>query len=161
MSSRTLSYLSDEATQEENVADVLTPALTVVPEQGELLRLLNNVPTGAADGLPIFADFRDSNGNPLSTSTTLILRAVRPGMDEPTAVSVAETNIAPWNRLDIGEQRNEENIDAVKVELKGDRVNIRDKDVLRVDLDGPDVIDWTQSELYFARKGVTRESYQG
>ena len=161
MSSRTLSYLSEEATQEQNTADVLTPALVIQPENGELLRFLNDVPTGDSDGLPIFADFRDSNGNPLNTSTTLLLRAIRPGMDEPTAVSVAQTNIAPWNRLDIGDQRNEENIDAVKVELKGDRVNIRDKDILRVDLEGPDVIDWTNSEFYFARKGVTREAYQG
>jgi hypothetical protein len=161
MSTKSLSYLSDIVTQEQNRTGITSPILVVDPDDGTLIRLLNDHPTADSEGLPIFADFRDGGDNPLPTDTKLILRAVRPTDDEPTAVSVAETNIAPWNNLSVAEQRNEENIDAVTIELKGDRINIRDKDILRVELDSAAQVDWTNSQFYFARKSIRELDFDG
>lgn len=162
MSQASLSHLSDIATQEQNAPGTPTPILTVSPDEGTLLKLHQaRVRSGDNPGLPLFGDFRDANGNPLSTDTKLILTAIRPTDDTPVAVSVAEKNIAPWNTLSVKEQRNEENIDSVKLELKGSTINIRDKDILRVDMESPDQIDWAESELYFARNGVTEHPFEG
>jgi hypothetical protein len=161
MSQRSLSHLSDDVTQEQNTTGIPTPILTLDPEDGTMVRLHNKVSTGDAPGLPIFAKFRDGSGNDLATDTTLILRAIRPTDDSPVAVSVAEKNIAAWNNLSTAKQRNEENIDAVKIELKGERINIRDKDILQVAIDSPDQIDWANSEFYVARQGVTEHPFEG
>lgn len=158
---KSLSHLSDVATQETNVAGVTTPILTVQPDDGTMLRFRNRVPTGDAPGLAVIADFRDSNNNPLPADTSLVLRVLRPTDDEPVAVSVEEDNIAAWNGLTTAEQRNEENIDSVKVELKGSAVNIRDKDVLRFEMNGSAQIDWSNSELYVVRSGVEQTSFEG
>lgn len=161
MAQKSVSHLADEAVQATNAVGILTPILEIEPEDGTLLRLLNRVSNGDAPGLPIYADLRDSNDAPLPTDTTLILRAVRPTDDDPTAVSVAEKHIAPWNDLTTAEQRDEDNIDSVKIELVGDRVNIRDKDVLRVDIESSAEIDWSNSEFYFAREGVEEHPFEG
>jgi hypothetical protein len=161
MAGKSLSHLSDIATQKTNVAGVTTPILEVQPDNGTLLKLLNYVSTGAAEGLPLIGKFRDSNGNEFPTDTTVIFEVERPTDDEATAVSVAEDNIAAWNGLSTQEQRNEENIDSVKVELQGSAVNIRDKDVLTVEVDSSAQIDWSQSELYFMREAVREEAYDG
>jgi len=161
MSGKSLSNLSSEATEEQNTTGVTTPILTVDPDDGTMIRLLNMVDTGSGEGLPLIGDLRDSNDNQISTNSELVLRAVRPTDDEPVAISVKEDNIAALNQLTVQEQRNEENIDSVKLELKGDRINIRDKDVLRVELNSPDVVDWSNSELYFYRQGVEEVSFSG
>lgn len=156
-----VNYLSDVATQKQNTAGVLTPILEVKPDNGTLLKFLNRVSTGDAPGLPIIAKLKDSNGNDLPADTELILRVVRPTDDSPVAVSVAEDNIAPWNGMSTSEQRNSENIDAVKIDLKGQSVNVRDKDVLRVEVDSSAQIDWANSELYVVREGVQELPFEG
>jgi len=161
MSQKSLSNLSEIATEETNSTGELTPILTVDPTSGTRLALSNSVSTGSAAGLPIFAAFKDSNDNDLPTDTTLILRVVRPTDDSPVAVATAEDNIGAFNALSIAEQRNEENIDSVKLELKGQTVNIRDKDILRVELESSTQIDWSNSELYFAREGVEELPFEG
>jgi len=161
MSSKSLNYLSSEATQETNTTGVTTPILTVDPDDGTLIKLLNRVETGAGEGLPIFADLRDSSDNPLPTSTDMVLRVKRPTDDEPVAVSVKEDNIATYNQLTISEQRNTDNIDAVKHELKGPAINIRDKDVLRFEIESSVQIDWSNSELYVYRQGVQELAFDG
>jgi len=161
MSRKQLSHLSDEATQETNVAGVTTPILTATPDQGTLFRLLAAVSMGKAAGLPIYMDLRDGNDDPLPVDTTFILRVKRPTDDEPTAVSVKEDNIASWNNLSVAEQRNEDNVDAVKIELKGDRVNVRDKDTLRFEVESSAQIDWSNSELYVEREGVIEQPFDG
>lgn len=158
---KSLSHLSSESTQQTNTTGVTTPILEVDPDSGTLIRLLNKVETGEEVGLPIFAKFQDTNGNNLPTDTKFILRVLRPTDDEPTPVAVAEDNIAPWNGLTTQEQRNEENIDSVKIRLKGDRVNVRDKDTLRVEVNSSAAIDWANSELYFARAGVQERPFEG
>jgi hypothetical protein len=162
MSRKQLSHLSDEATQQTNTTGVTTSILDISPDQGVLFALLQaGVKTGAEVGLPIFADLRDSNDDPLPVDTALMLCVDRPTDDEPVPVSVKEDNIAAWNGLSVSEQRNEENIDSVKINIKGGRVNVRDKDSLQVALDGSTQIDWSNSELYFAREGVEEESFDG
>lgn len=158
---KSLSHLSSEATQKTNTTGVTTPILEVDPDSGTLIRLLNKVSTGEAPGLPVIAKLQDTNGNDLPTDTKLILRVLRPTDDEPQPVSVAEDNIAAWNGLTTAEQRNEENIDSVKLRLKGDRINIRDKDTLRVEVDSSTAIDWANSELYFVREGVQERPFEG
>ena len=161
MARKQLSHLSDEATQENNTAGVTTPILTATPDQGTAFRLLAAVSVGKAAGLPIYFDLRDSNDDPLPVDTSFVLRVLRPTDDEPVTVSVKEDNIAPWNNLSVAEQRNEDNVDAVKIELKGDRVNVRDKDTLRFELESSVVIDWSNSELYVEREGVIEQPFDG
>lgn len=153
---KSISHLAgqEETTQETNTADVLTPILSIDPTNGVFLQFHNRVSQGRAPGLPIIMDLRDSSNNAISVDSTLILRVERPEDDEPTAVSVAEKNLAAWDDLTTAEQRDEDNIDAVKVELKSENVNVRDKDTMTVDLNSPDVVDWSNSELFFVREGV-------
>jgi len=161
MAQKTVSNLSDIATEETNATGELTPILTIDPDNGTRLRLSNNVPMGSSEGLPIYAKLQDSNGDDLPTDTSLILRAVRPTDDSPVAVSTAEDNIAVWNQLSVADQRDEDNIDSVKIELSGSSVNIRDKDELRVEIESSVEIDWSNSELYFARQAVEELPFEG
>lgn len=158
---KSLSHLSDEVTKQTNVAGVTTPILGVQPEDGTMLRLLNGVSTGDAAGLPVIQKLHDSNGNDLPTDTEYIFRVERPTDDEPISVSVKEDNIAAWNGLSTSEQRNEENIDAVKIELKGQTINVRDKDVLTVEINSSAQIDWSNSEWYLVREGVEERPFEG
>ena len=158
---KSISHLSEETTQQTNVAGQTTPILEIDPTNGTLLRFRNRAPQGKSKGIPVIADLNDANGNSLPADTELIFRVDRPTDDEPVSVSVKEDNIAPWNGLSTSEQRNEENIDAVKVQLKGAAVNIRDKDTLRVEVNSSAEIDWSQSELYFVREAVEELPFEG
>jgi len=158
---KSLSHLSSIATQQTNTTGETTPILEFDPNDGTLIRLLNQVETGSAEGLPIIAKFKDSAGNDLPADTKLIFRVLRPTDDEPVSVSVAEDNIAAWNGLSTAEQRNEENIDAVKIELQGDRINVRDKDTLRVEINSSEQIDWSNAEFYLVREGVEELPFEG
>jgi hypothetical protein len=165
--SKSLSYLSDIATQNTNTTGTTTPILTIDPTNGTLIRLLNMVATGSAAGLPLFMDLNDSGDNDLPSDTEFVLQVERPTDDEPITVSRKEDNIAAWNGLTISEQRNEENIDSAKIMLRGDgqpaerQVNIRDKDVLYVSINSSAQIDWSNSELYFANEAVQELPFSG
>jgi len=151
---KSLSHLSSEASQKTNVPGETTPILTFEPDNGTVLRLLNRVSQGSAAGIPVFMDLNNYGGGDLPTDTKMIFRVLRPTDDEPIAVSVAEYNIAPFNSLTTSQQRNSDNIDSVKVELKADRVNVRDSDELRVEINSSQEIRWGYSEFYFARAAV-------
>lgn len=157
---RSVSHLSSVTTQETNSTGQLTPILEINPENGTLLKFLNRVSQGRAEGIPVIQDLRDANDNPLPTDTEYLFRVVRPTDDSPVAVSVKEPNIASWNSLSTAEQRNEDNIDSTKVELKGN-INVRDKDVLRVEVNSSAQIDWSNSELYFIREAVQELPFDG
>jgi hypothetical protein len=145
MAKKSLSHLSDIATQETNTTGVTTPILTVDPTDGTRLRFLQMVLGGV--GLPVHMDLRDSADNALPDDTELIFRVDLPTSDEPIAVSVRQDNIAAWNKLIVSEQQNEENRDAVRVELKDDIVNVRYKDTFRIEVNSSAQIDWSNSEL--------------
>jgi len=161
MAGKSLSHLSAIATQETNTPGVTTSILSVEPEQGTMLKLRNYVSTGAAEGLPLIAKLKDQNGNDLPADTELVLRVERPTDDEPVTVSIKADNIAPWNGLSTSEQRNEENIDAVKVELQGSAVNVTHNDILTVEVNSSAKIDWANSELYFLREAVREKPFDG
>lgn len=158
---KSISHLSDEATQVQNDTGVTTPILEVDPTNGTMLKLLNRISTGDAKGLAIIMKLKDSNDDLLPTDTEFILRVFRPTDDEPSPVSIKEDNISPWNGLSTSEQRNEENIDSVKHVLKGDAINIRDKDTLRFEINSSAQIDWSNSELYVVREGVEELPFEG
>lgn len=102
----------------------------------------------------MIADLRDSGDTALPVDTEIILRVERAEDDEPNAVSVAEGNISAWNDLTTKEQRDSDNIDAVKIELLDSNVNVRDSDTFSVDIVSSTAIDWSNSELYFVREAV-------
>ena len=161
MAGKSLSNISSEATEVTNTTGVTTPILEVDPDDGTLIRLLNMVDTGSGVGLPLIADLRDSNDNQLPTDTELVLRVVRPTDDEPVAVSIKEDNISAYNQLTVSEQRDNDNIDSVKHELKGTAINIRDRDTLRVEVNSSAQLDWSNSEMYFYRQGVEQHPFEG
>jgi len=161
MTGKSLNHLSSEATQVTNQTGIQDAILEIEPDDGTLISLFNNVDTGDGEGLPIFADLRDSSDNQLATSTDIVLTVERPTDDQPVTVSVKEDNIASYNQLTVSEQRNEENIDSVKHELRGDKINIRYTDVLNVEIDAASAIDWSNSELYFYRQGVEQSPFSG
>lgn len=158
---KSLSHLSTEATQQTNVTGTLTPILQITPDNGVYLQFHNRVSQGSSQGLPVFMDLRDSGDNPMPTDTEVLFRVERPEDDDPSAVSVREYNIAAWNQLAIGDQRDKDNIDAVKFELTSRRINVRDDDVLTMEVDSSAQVDWSNSELYFAREGVEELPAQG
>jgi hypothetical protein len=69
-------------------------------------------------------------------------------------VSVEEDNISTYINKTVAEQQNVDNIDAVKHELQGKAVNIRDVDDLAVEINSSAQIDWSNSSLYVERSGV-------
>ena len=75
---RNLNHNSSIVELKENKADELTPIMMVNPENGTMIQLLNEVPQGAAMGLPIYAELYDEDGDPLPTDTTLVLTAKQP-----------------------------------------------------------------------------------
>lgn len=158
---KSISHLSDVATQRTNTTGTTTPVLEVNPEDGTKLKLHNRISTGEAPGLAVIMKLQDSNGDDLPADTEVILQAERPTDDQPVAVSVKEDNIAAWNGLSTADQRNEENIDSVKIVLVGGAVNIRDKDVLYVSVNSSAQIDWSNSEFYIVREGVEELPYEG
>lgn len=161
MAGKSVSHLSDVVPQATNTAGVETEILEIVPDDGTMLRFLNRVSTGAAEGIPVFADFRDSNGDPLPADTSVVITAQRPTDDKPVQVSMQEDNIAAWNQLTTAEQRNEENIDAVKIGLKAGAIQVRDRDTLFVEIESADEIDWSNSEFYVVRSGVEEAPFEG
>jgi hypothetical protein len=158
---KSLSHLSDEVTQLTNKTGITDDILEINPGDGTLLRFLNRISTGDAEGLAIIQKLKDGAGNDLPADTEYILRVERPTDDGKVAVSVKEDNIAAWNGLSTSEQRNEENIDAVKIELNGAAVNVRDKDKLYVSVNSSAQIDWANSEWYVVREGVEELPFEG
>ncbi|MUV87796.1 hypothetical protein GJ631_14860 [Natronomonas sp. CBA1123] len=156
-----ITHLSQYATQQQNTTGELTPILTFSPEDGTAEQIRHAVNKGDESGVPIYFDLRDGSGNPLPNDTEVLLRVDVPSKEQPVVVSERLKNIAAWNALDMREQRNEENIDAVKVDLKGKVINVRYFDSLRVDVVSSEQVDWSNSELYVDGKATRTVSYEG
>lgn len=155
-----VTHLSSEATQQTNATGQLTPILEFDPEEGTVLQIRNRVAKGKESGVPIYMDLRDAADNPLPDDTEVMLRVDVPSRDQPVQVSERLRNIAGYNALSMTEQRNEENIDATKVELQGGVINVRHFDKLRVDVVSSAQIDWSNSELYVDSKATRTVPYQ-
>jgi hypothetical protein len=140
----------------------MTPILEVDPENGTFLTFMNRVDIGTAEGLPVFMKlYSDAAGTTeLPNDTKVQLLAKKAGDTRYRPVSVEESSLSSWRENSISGQRNEENVDSVKLELQtpdgadASRVNIRDIDQLAVAVESSAQIDWTASEIYFYRNGV-------
>ena len=148
-----LSHLSDVAEQKENTPDVRTPILKIKPEDGTKLVFKNRLPVGSAPGLALYADLQSSSGQ-LPVDTEVVLEAKEAGDNEFSTVSEVVGDISSYNNQSIQDQRSDDNVDSVKVELDGREVHVRDIDTFRVSIDSSEVIDWSSSSLYFDRRGV-------
>lgn len=156
-----VSHLSSESTQQNNTTGQLTSVLDHDPEEGTALQIKNRVAKGSEAGVPVFMDLRDSNDNALPNDTEVILRVDVPSKEQPVVVSEKIRNIAAWNSLSMTQQRNEENIDAVKIELQGEVVTVRHFDTLSVDVESSAQVDWSNSELYVDGKATRVIPFQG
>lgn len=152
---KALNHLSDEASQVTNTTGVMTPVLEIDPEDGRVLHLLNHVPVGSGPGLPVYMKlYSDASGTQMPNDTQVQLMAKPSGESQYKPVSVIEDSFSAWRENSIADQRNEENVNAVKIELEGERVNIRDIDTLALAVNASAQIDWTDSEVYFEKTGV-------
>lgn len=152
-----LSNISDIATQEQNTTGTMTPILTIGPEDGTFLKIVNRVARGDEIGVPIYAGLLDSGGNPLPDDTRMALRFEAPADDGPTVVSVPLENIRAYNDLSIQEQQNEEYVDRVKHQIKGEALGVRDVDKMEVAIESSAQIDWSQTgtRMEFEPSAVT------
>jgi hypothetical protein len=154
-----ITHLSQYATQRTNTAGKREPILEYQPENGTVAQIKNAVAKGREAGVPIYFKFRGANGNPLPDDTEVLLRVDVPSKTEPLVVSEKLKNISSWNAISIGDQRNEENIDQLKLELEGRVINIRHFDTLTVELKSSAVIDWANSEFYVDGKATRTVPY--
>ncbi|WBE14030.1 major capsid protein PB7 [Saline Natrinema sp. J7-1 virus 1] len=154
---RNINHNSDIVELQENTPGDLTPIMTIVPEEGTMIQIQNRVPQGSAVGLPIYADPRDANGDPLPVDTSLVLTAKQPGDPRRTPVSLEVDNISTFLNKTISEQQSTDHVDATKIELRGRAVNVRDIDELAVEINSSRSIDWSNSKLYFERAGVAEK----
>jgi len=161
MAGKSLSHLSDVATQKTNTTGVMTPILEIDPTDGTMLTFLNRVDVGTAEGLPLFMKlYQDASGTEMPNDTEVQLLAKRPEDSRYQPVSVVEGTLSVWRENSISEQRNEDILDQAKLELQSPdgqdaaKVNVRDVDSFAVAVDSSKQIDWTDSELYFYRGGV-------
>lgn len=153
---KSLHHNSDVASQKTNITGVMTPILEIDPTDGTMLTFLNRVDVGSAEGIPVFMKlYSDSGGTTeLPNDTEVQLLAKRAEDDRYQAVSLLEDTLSAWRENSIADQRNSDNVDAAKIELKGEKVNVRDVDKFAVGVNASAQIDWTKSELYFYRGGV-------
>ena len=149
---------SDIVTEMQNTPGVMTPILEISPEDGTTLVIENFVQRGdQTRGVPVFAEFFDSNGDPLPKGTEVKITFEGPADDDRQTVSVPRKNIRPYNGLSIQDQQNEEYIDRVKHVLKGKALVIEDVDTAYVEIESSAQVDWSQgSRLQFA-EAATRE----
>jgi len=158
---------SEEVTTHQNAtaSPEATPILEIEADQGQFLRFLNQVAKGDEVGLPVYGDFRDANGDPLPINTTLYWAVKPAGHTNKLSVSEVLRSIDQYHTLTITEQRNTDNIDAVKHTLQAPEstpnggqpiphVDVRDIDSLYLMADSPAQIDWAQSKLYVDSNAV-------
>ena len=159
-----LSNAHEYATEETNTTGVLSPILTISPEDGVGLEILGMIAKGKERGFPIYGQFKDGSDDFLPEDTTFAVQYEAPGMDDARTVTHPLDHIRPYNALTLNEQQDEEKIDAVKHVLKNTdqalqegevpTVGIRDIDELRIVVNASSQIDWSNSRLYIDRNAV-------
>ncbi|TKX86207.1 hypothetical protein EXE43_09565 [Halorubrum sp. SS5] len=143
-----LSNISESATERTNTPGEVTPILEFSPGDGLYYEIMNRAARGSAPGIPIYAILRDSNNDPLPLDTTLRFQYEAPSDSQPSTVSEVRDNIQPFRNLSIQQQQDEEFVDAVKIELLGSVLRVRDIDSLYLSADSSEQIDWSNSQLY-------------
>jgi len=160
-----------EVEVQENVPGVMTPILTVQPDRGHWLRFLNDVAKGSEDGIPLYIDLVDTNGDPMPATTQLVLKARGSQMTEAVKVSELLRTISYYNQHSIKEQRNEEVVDGAKIELEwpensqktGARphVDITDLEELQLCALSPQVVDPGAFTVHFDTNAVEEYAKEG
>ena len=157
---------SDLVSTHENVAGVMTKVLSVKPDRGTFLRILNRVAKGDMQGLPLYMTLLDAGGVALPTNTKVEIRAKLAGMDQAVKISERKSNISFYNTNSLTVQRNEDNVDGAKIVLTSPEVggngaprqsvDIRDIDEFQICIQSASVIDWaTHSELFVESNAVS------
>jgi hypothetical protein len=155
---RPLSNVSGEASTDTNVTGQMDPVLSWSPTDGLAWRIAAAVAKGSDVGIPVFADLRDSNDDPLPQDTDASLQFERPTDDDRTTVTDPFRNIRPYNDLSVKNQQNEEYIDQIKHVLRGNELVVRDIDTLYVSINSSQQIDWSNSRLTISEKAVNEVS---
>jgi hypothetical protein len=146
---------SNYVTTEVNTTGQSDAVLTIQPEDGVGLILVNRVDVGQKErGIPIYMDLRDSNDDPLPLDTEVEIAYEAPTDDSPQVVSYPLSNISTYRKKTISEQQDAENVDAVKVELKSSELRVRDIDQAFIRLNSSAQIDHSNSEIYIDADGV-------
>lgn len=161
---RQLSNVSDEANEVQNTTGQFDPILEIQPDRGLALVILGMVNSGDEVGIPIYADLRDSNDDPLPVDSGLRLEFEAKSDDSRTVISHGFENILNYINRGIAEQQNEEYVDSVKHKLKNSdaalannripQVEITHTDTLYVTVKSDTEVDWTNSRIYFDRNAV-------
>jgi len=153
-----LSNIHEYATELTNDTGDTDPILEISPDSGLFLTIVNMVVRGSGEGIPVYADLRDSNDDQLPIGTSIRFQYEAPGDSDRTTVSDVRDNIQPWNNLSISQQQDEEFVDSVKIPLEGgpgQQINVRDIDSFYVTIESSAQIDWSNSQLYIEGNAVT------
>lgn len=160
MTGKSLSNISDEATELVNTVGVLDPILRISPEDGLVLQLLNQVAVGDELGIPISAKLRSAQGTQLPRGTDLAIGYKQPGDDSFSVVSEVQDNIEVFRLLDLTEQRETDKIDQTKLRLKENapRLTAAEYDEILVLVESSEQINWDYSRLQFNPAAVNELS---
>ncbi|MFC6952231.1 hypothetical protein [Halorubellus litoreus] len=149
---------SEYVTTATNDTGNFSPVLEISPDDGVGLILRNSVAVGQKlVGFPVYADLRDSNGDPLPNNTRVALAYESPTDNQWQIVSVPLANIRSFNEKSITDQQKKDNVDSVKLELEaqgtpeqkaGQTLEIRDIDTAYVLVESSVQIDHSKSEIY-------------
>lgn len=156
---------ADGVTTQANDTGHMTPILTLEPDQGTWIRILNSVSQGVKAGLPLFLDLKDTNGDDLPSNTRLVFRVKRAGMTRAVEVSKELKSIAFWNMKDINTQQDKDQIDNTKLELAypeasgqqnaaRSHVDVRDIDEFQVCIESTTQVDMSKSAVYLGSEAV-------
>lgn len=144
-----LSNIHEYATERTNATTGdPSPILEFSPDDGLFLTVLNQAARGSSQGVPVYADLKDSNGDNLPIGTSLRFEYETPSDEQRNTVSEVRDNIQPYNNLSIQEQQDEEYVDATKIPLLGAALRVRDIDTFYVSIESGTEIDWSNSQLY-------------
>lgn len=146
---------SQYVTTETNTTGQFDPILEIQPDDGVGLIISNRVDVGQKrEGFPIYADLKDSNDDDLPNDSRLALAYEKPTDDNWTVVSIPKSNISTYRKKSISDQQDRDNVDAVKHELKGNQLEIRDIDKAYLLLDSSVAIDHSNTEVYIEADAV-------
>jgi len=145
---------SEYVTTQTNTTGRLDPIMTISPENGVGLRILNAVQMGDKTGLPIYAILKDANGNFLPIDTRVAIGYKRPTDDSFQVVSDPIDNISVYNKKSIQDQQNTDNIDSTKHSLRGRALEVRDIDDMYVLVESSAQVDHANTEVYVEQSAV-------
>jgi hypothetical protein len=162
-----LSNTSEIAEEKTNIPGTKSPILSIQPEDGTGLIIDGMVENGEAKGFPLYGKLFAKDGSEMPLDTDLAFQFESPGDDDPTTVTYPFSNIRPYRTLDVDQQMNDEQVDAVKHVIKRSeqalaegnmpQIAIGHLDTLHVVAESGKTVDWDHPDtrLYLDPKAVT------